>query len=421
MNLLSYYKRPEVLEELLRASKNREVCFTLPDGGYTARPGVIQYKNDILEMVKRGCTSIHGSVERWSNPMQIRTGMPQEELNALRMGWDLIIDIDSSLGLEAAKLAAKRVLEFFRKYRLESSIKFSGRRGFHLAIPFESFPPMADFRQTKDMFPHYPRAMAAFLREQIKEDLLRDLAALKGGMSKLFEDDTVGEASPYAFVEIEKDWGSRHLFRLPFSINEKGGFVSVPIKDIDSFETEMAKPENVIVEKTFLGKAGDASDLLQDALNWHAASTPTEEPKAKKEFKNTGWKVPEESFPPCMKNIFAGLRDGRKRSLFIALNYLRSANWEFEEIENRVLEWNTKNSPPLPMAYIRGQLSYASRSKPFLPPNCEKIKAFEFGICTPDQRCARIKNPAGYALRPKPANLAPQSKKTRRKIRIDYD
>lgn len=443
MNIYDYYKREDVLEEILRVSESREVCFTLPDGGYTARPGIIQYKKDILETIKRGCLSIHGSVERWSNPMQIRTGMSHEELNALRTGWDLIIDIDSALKdtalhptrrIDAAKLAAKRVVEFLKKFGLNPSIKFSGNRGFHIAVPFESFPETIDFIKTKDDYPRIPRIITSFIKDGVKEDLSADLIGLAGSWRALCEELDMYSATPYDAVDvrdqpsgIEKGWGLRHLFRMPFSLNTKSGLASIPIKNIDSFSIDMAKPENVAVEKSFLFYSGDATELVSKAFKWNRENSgpesQTNKTAQKSEFKPSGERIPEERFPPCVKNILMGLKDGKKRSLFVLINYLRSVNWDFSEIETRIMEWNAKNLPSLPQTYVRGQISYASRSKPFLPPNCEKIKGFEFGICTPDQRCQRIKNPANYAAatknteRPKP----PPEKKTRRKRVMERD
>ncbi|MBI5355303.1 MAG: hypothetical protein HZB68_02495, partial [Candidatus Aenigmarchaeota archaeon] len=183
----------------------------------------------------------------------------------------------------------------------------------------------------------------------------------------------------------------------------------------------------VIVEKSFLHYSGDASKLVSEALLWNRENSNPEShantTSQKIAFKPSGEKITEERFPPCIKNILSGLRDGKKRSLFVLINYLRSVNWELPEMEKRIFEWNAKNSPSLPQTYVRGQLTYAARSKPFLPPNCGKIKGFEFGICTPDQRCAMIKNPANYSSADKTqsAPKPPPEKKARRKRVMERD
>lgn len=421
MDLYRYYQKEGVLEEITRISKNREISFTLPSGGYTSRPGAIQYPNDVLQMIKKGCKSIHGSVERWQNPMSVRTGMSKEEANELRIGWDLIIDIDATdaVGVEGSKLAAKRVLDLLIGYKIKPSIKFSGRRGFHIGIPFECFPQDVDFKKTKDMYPHYPRTISSFIKHKVKEILLEDLTSLKGGIGKLYPDGITGEPSPYSFVEIEDNWGARHMFRLPYSINEKSGLISIPIDDVEEFKIEDAKPQNVIANKKFLMSEGKADYLLMDALNWSSKNIPITKPiETKKEYKPYTQRIPEEKFPPCIKNILKGIKDGRKRSLFLMLNFLRKANWSQEEVVTRVEKWNNENSSPLPTSYVSGQVSHAFRGESFPPPNCSKIASFDFRVCTPDSRCSQIKNPISYPIRKKTVKKlkpAPKKKKRRRK------
>jgi len=426
VDLYRYYRNEGIAAEIARIAANREVCFTLPSGGYTSRPGVVQYENDILQMIKKGCKSIHGSVERWSNPMQVRTGMSPEEANELRIGWDLIIDIDATekVGIQGAILAAKRVVQLLKQYGIEPSIKFSGRRGFHIGVPFECFPKEADFHQTKDMFPHYPRTISAFIKEQVKEKLWDDIIELAGGVSKLFDDGIVGTASPYTFVDIEENWGSRHMFRLPYSINEKAGLISVPVKNLDKFSLQDAKPENVTVKEKFLDVKGSADYLLMEALNWKSNTSPPKPVAVKKIYEEYTEKIPEEQFPPCMKNVLKGIKDGKKRSLFLMTSFLRKANWDRQEIEAAVSGWNEKNTPPLPRSYVLGQLTHAFRGTSFPPSNCSKVAGYEFGICTPDSRCEKIKNPISYPIRK--SNVAkklplPEKKKRRTRRRRDVE
>src|SRR3990172_3908477 len=103
--LLKYYKRPEIQEALVNAADQREVAVSYGGTGYGKRPDMLQYPKDILEAVKQGATSFHCSEELWRNPLQIVTVMKPEELNELRSGWDLILDIDCP-ELEYSKLAA---------------------------------------------------------------------------------------------------------------------------------------------------------------------------------------------------------------------------------------------------------------------------------------------------------------------------
>src|SRR3989344_7891959 len=94
MSLLKYYSRRDVQKEIVEISKNREIAVNFGDKGYGKRPDVIQFENDVYELAKKGATSFHISEERWQNPLLIKTGMARKQLDDLRMGWDLLIDLD---------------------------------------------------------------------------------------------------------------------------------------------------------------------------------------------------------------------------------------------------------------------------------------------------------------------------------------
>src|SRR3990167_1658591 len=99
-----YYSRAEVRKALLEFSKNRE---SIPRyfEGFGKRPDAFQYESDILEQVKKGATSFHCSEELWKDPLEISTDLSEEQFNEIRMGWDLILDIDSPY-LEYSKIYA---------------------------------------------------------------------------------------------------------------------------------------------------------------------------------------------------------------------------------------------------------------------------------------------------------------------------
>ncbi|MEM4714275.1 MAG: hypothetical protein QXQ79_01900, partial [Candidatus Nanoarchaeia archaeon] len=198
---------------------------------------------------------------------------------------------------------------------------------------------------------------------------------------------------------------SRHLLRMPYSLNEKKWLVSLPIesKRILDFEPEEAKPENIAkVEFLFLEKSrkGEANNLLIHAYDWSAK--PQENKDGKEDFKITyDSKILPEKFPPCLKIILNGLEDGRKRSLFVLLNFLKCAKWNKEEIEQLIQEWNSKNRPPLKTGYIKAQLNWHfKQTKSIPPPNCKSFYQ-DFGVCKPDSSCAKIKNPLAYMKKEK--------------------
>ena len=108
--------------------------------------------------------------------------------------------------------------------------------------------------------------------------------------------------------------------------------------------------------------------------------------------------IKEEFFPPCLKLLLAGIGDGKKRGVFILMNYLGKIGWSKEEIESYLKKWNATNSEPLREVYLKGQMhSFKAGDK--LPPNCNNDAYYKgIGISKPDSFCSRIKNPVNYTI-----------------------
>jgi len=192
------------------------------------------------------------------------------------------------------------------------------------------------------------------------------------------------------------------MFRAPYSLNEKTWFVSVPLtkQELENFNIELAKPEKIRIEE-FLktGEKDEAAGLLIDAMDFAAKNK--KEPEQKKQRIIIAGKIPETSFPPCIKNALNGLSDGRKRSIFILTNFLRLMNWSQEEIENKINEWNEKNKGPLPKSIINSALRW-NMTNQRTTPNCNgngKGSLYYDFICTPDETCRKIKNPVSYSFK----------------------
>src|SRR3989344_3722600 len=109
--ILDYYLRPDIQKALLELAENREVIPTLASGNYGTRPNAVFYEKDIEQLAKQGAVSFHCSVERWSNPLRLNTEMRKQDLDDLRIGWDLILDIDCHRGLKEAGKAAQIFVE----------------------------------------------------------------------------------------------------------------------------------------------------------------------------------------------------------------------------------------------------------------------------------------------------------------------
>tara|TARA_Y100000034_G_scaffold19357_1_gene21845 strand:- start:7743 stop:9239 length:1497 start_codon:yes stop_codon:yes gene_type:complete len=172
-----YYSRPDIQKEIFEFSENREISPQYFEG-FGKRPDSFQYKGDIFELVKKGATSFHCSEELWENPLNIQTGMNEKQLNELRIGWDLLIDIDCKW-FDYSKLAAKAVIEVINNHGIKNiGLKFSGSKGWHILIPWKAFPKELKGVKTKDLFPELPRKVISYIRfcseKILKESLPED-------------------------------------------------------------------------------------------------------------------------------------------------------------------------------------------------------------------------------------------------------
>jgi hypothetical protein len=412
----NWYSRDSVQKALLEVSKNREVVSVFKDSRFGKRPDIIQYPLDILHSVAEGALAFHGSVERWSQPMKLDVGLSKGQLDELRIGWDILIDVDVD-NFEIAKIATKQIIEALNDHGIKNySCKFTGGSSFHIGIPFESLPKSIDNVETRKMYPELFKKVVEYLKwytkDQIRNSILSVFSAAEVSQrvnKKLSEIiGTDGNLDPFKFITIDV-FGSRHLFRLPYSLHESKLLVSLPIKPsrIDNFKIEEAFPEKVKVEEKFLeykGNLHDAEGLVIEAIDWVAKNKiKIEEPLPKiKKFQKMK-EIPEEYFPPCIKRCLEGLQDGRKRAVFILITFLQNMGWSAEKIEERLLKWNEKNVPPLRASYIRTQLRWHMRqSRNLLPPNCDHENFYKsiglYSFCEELHKMG-IKNPVAYAVK----------------------
>lgn len=406
-----YYSRDDIQQAIIELAKNREIAGIFKSGSFSARPNVLVYPKDIIEMVKSGVMEFHSSLERWSNPMALKSDNYEE----LRIGWDLILDIDCK-EFEHAKIASHIVGKALEKHGIKNySLKYTGGKGFHLGVPWESVPKTIDYKKSVAMFPELARHMGLYIKNYIREELgeaflkkykPEELADQTGKpLGKILVDDNI---EPFQIIDIDTVLISpRHLFRMPYSLNMKTGFVSVPIKpeNLRKFKKDDAHPDLVRVREKFLdkGKEKEAQILVAETVDWWTMRQVAERKKFERKMRLTK-AIPEELFPPCIHNIKPGLEDGRKRSVFILINFLSSLKWGRENMEKFVMEWNKKNRPPLPDNYIRGQLRWHKNSrKTILPPSCQNEGYYmSFSVCKPDNFCGKdknIKNPVNYPFR----------------------
>ena len=519
--IINHYKRLDIRKEMLREAENKEIAVSYAGKGYGKRPDTLMYENDILQMVKKGATSFHASEELWSNPQQIITGASRQELNDLRSGWDLVIDIDCPYW-KLAKVTTWVIAKALQDFGIKSvSAKFSGNKGFHIGVPFEAFPKRVHQHETKNEFPEDPRKIALFLLDYISRQdnkryihftesqeiifgqkykmsmsylqkltgkrfdeltstycggcgnlrkqpaenyieflcpkcghsarissnegadymscpnmlgnepcgTLMEMHASKSNKCACGSSETYTRFNPLSIIDMDTLLiSSRHLYRMTYSIHEKSNLVSVPVapEEIMNFSKEQADPSKLeLPQHKFLDRSkatpGEANNLLISARDFKPTiseddfySTQSNKPQQYDDLLEVEDAISEDLFPPCIKLALKGLEDGRKRALFIFLNFLGSVGWSHEAIKKKLYEWNKNNDEALREVIIKGQLRHRKdKNQKVLPPNCDNPDYYsDLKICQPDEFCPRIKNPAQYTKLK--AKLMSQGKKKKK-------
>ncbi len=367
----------------------------------------------------------------------------------------------------------------------------SGSKGFHIIIPWKAFPKEVSERQTKDMFPEWPRLICKYLGDKVSSELkerILDLGlktdkdnqlemyctrpncnTIATKTSKIYLICPHCRATSETFQEIIKRKrklscpnclkemketrrepiyicescntnsqksntfkeriktqnidadiilvSSRHLFRMPYSLHEKTSLSSIVIDPdkIENFDLKDAHHLKIKDTKNFIpdSKEGEATELLVKAIEHQPLfKEPTNElhttiefqgqirPRQKKDFKKIIiTNLTSDLYPPTIKAILKGMpTDGRKRALFILLNYFGSLDLPQPEIDKIIEEWNKKNYEQLRLGYLRAQLKWHARTSSKLPPNYNKPYYREIGL-KPTAQEIKSKNPVSYTIR----------------------
>jgi hypothetical protein len=482
---IRHYSRGIISDAISAECKDREVAVKY-SYGFGKRPEMIDTSAEVRQLGAQGATSFHISEELWHNPLDIKTGMSEKEYNGIRRGWDLIIDIDAP-DWRFCKVVCATMIQVLKDLGIKTiRVKFSGNKGFHIGVPWESFPAEVLYNNNTvglhELFPQVPREIAkimirtadeshiaidshgriVFMKEHAfeRDEISRLLGISDNDMllkkcqecNRIYEEQKTrtyecpncmrrttseneyekcsdcgiemivvirnaececGSNSFYSALNVERILhldtlliSQRHLFRSAYSIHEKSGLCSIPINHdtVLGFEKEYARPEYIEAPIPFIddeirrsAKSTEGEAILRRAIE--NMSVP------EKETRYEEIEVPEkalgrENYPPCIINALGGLKDGKKRTLLILTSYLRSVGWNKENAEKIIYAWNGKNEEPLREVYIKGQMRHAFQGKIVLPPNCtHKDYMKDIGICTPDDLCRRIKNPAQYSRR----------------------
>jgi len=426
-----YYKRRDVQNAIYQFSLNREVVPRYYHG-FGKRPDMLQYPSDVSAFADRGMTSLHCSEELWKNPLGISNEMREEELSNERIGWDLVLDLDCKF-LEYSRIAASLIIEALKFHNIQNiNLKFTGGKGFHIFVSHLCFPEIVKGIEIKNYFPQGPRAVAAYLKEFLFKPLgdkileVSNLGEMQKATGKQEKDLLLNNSfNPFSIMEIDTVLiSSRHLFRMPYSLHEKTSLAAIPLKpeQLKLFRPDWARPDVFFAKPVEIkGEKNEAKELFVQALDFvskHKISLEIEKKDKElkkivsfsdkqgrvsegKEFSDSRLKqASHATYPPCIQNILQGIKDdGKKRALFILLNFFKSLGMENDEIEKQIYEWNKRNSKQLREGYIKSQLSWYSKKEKVLPPNCDKDVYKDIGVCIPDALCAKVKNPINYVAK----------------------
>ena len=117
-----------------------------------------------------------------------------------------------------------------------------------------------------------------------------------------------------------------------------------------------------------------------------------------RDFERPDDAIPEEYFPPTIDNILEGLEDGRKRGLFILINFYRVLGYSWEA---KIWEWNEKNDEALRESYVTSQLNWhRNRDEDVPPPNYDANGYYkDMQVYEGDNLEQKVSNPVSYAFR----------------------
>ena len=397
-----YYEQDELVDRFLEVGQYREVVPTYQQG-YGKRPDAINFPGDFQQFVENGAVAFHASVEQWRNPLLIDS---VSDLDDLRENWDLVIDIDCDDSFELAKETAKLVIEELHQHGIEHvSVKFSGNRGFHIGVCAEAFPNKVDSEEITLMYPQLARGIVDYLREELRDEMIQKVREYGFG-EKMSEED---EQDPYQVSDIENDWGQRHLFRMPYSLHDGTWLVSLPIEEyeIDGFEKTDAEMDKIDFETDFLGsfEKNEATNLVIQAMDFLEERREERREErmgnSDKEFEAPEEAISEKHFPPTIKNILEGLEDGRKRGLFILINFYLTVGYSMNQIETKIWEWNERNEEPLREAYIKSQLRWHENREEIVPPPNYDSNGYykDMQVYEGDALEEKVSNPVSYVFR----------------------
>jgi transposase-like protein len=226
--VISYYSRPEIQNAIFSFARDRKIAVVR---NFRPMFQSLRKAEDIPALMLcisesytqgRQWPSMHGTVARYDDNGQMR-------------GFDFVAEIDFKRSWATAFDIARPLVKFFRELGVYFLIKFSGHCSPHIIVPAEAVP------EGIHGFSAY-RSFIGLVAKKVKQSS--------------YLDRTFSKPS--------------HFLRLPYSIHELTGKVSLPIRpeDYDSFSPKMAQIGSVEVLEDWWPPPEDARERNQVLMDY---------------------------------------------------------------------------------------------------------------------------------------------------------
>ena len=191
--IISYYSRQDIQQAIFQYSRGRKIS-VLRNFHPMFSGSPLRKSDDVLPIMvfySQEATlwpSIHGTISRYDADG--------------RLVCDLVLETDIKNSRERSFSFARPLVRLFQNLGLEFRVKFSGHSSPHIIVPAEAFPQK--WRAVGSCRYLYEKLFEFFRKQIIKQPCL-----------------------DRSFC------GPGHFLRMPYSLNENTGLVSVPVRDED--------------------------------------------------------------------------------------------------------------------------------------------------------------------------------------------
>jgi len=201
-DILDYYGRADISEAIYRAARGRKSHITdKPQSLGGAKPNIPEL-NQASQISREAEQFLHEY-----SPDDVPRRYPGFHTVISR---DIVLEIDVKHSHREAFERGRKALDILNPYDIPYRVKFSGNSSPHIIIPEEAYQPLVLEGKAEESF------------KKLYNFIVKICSS--AGVDSSFSDPN-------------------HFLRLPYSLNESTGLVSLPIKpeDYDSFQLGMAE------------------------------------------------------------------------------------------------------------------------------------------------------------------------------------